>query len=60
MTTLGIIMLAVPFLGFAVFLYKQDGWRAVAFVYGMTIATLVWCGVAAYLLKDLANFVVDK
>lgn len=50
MKALGIAMAVAPVFAVAFAVWRIDGWRAVAFVYGGTAIVMAWLAVTAWLL----------
>ena len=49
---LGVLLISLPFIGFTIFMYVKDGWRAVFFVYGFVIVMVIPTVVGAWLLSQ--------
>jgi hypothetical protein len=46
---IGALLVALPFVGLGALLWAEDGWFAVVFVLGGTVATLFLVGFGSYL-----------
>lgn len=47
---IGAAILALPFVGLAVFIVHSEGWKALGVIYGATAALVAICFAGSYLL----------
>ena len=50
--TLGLLMLAAPFVAFFCYMVAQAGWRVALSIYGLTALVTAWVALAAHLAAD--------